>query len=183
MTIPQYLKTHIFYLSLIAVGLIAGHEWLKEHDARLSAESIVRQSEAREKDIESRLLTLQNQTKIRTEVIRKQVASITTPKQAIAAIPSLSDVPLNLRPSPDMPDAVEVSAIPLAQELGQCREDSINLQSCQQELGMESDLRAECRVQLAAITKKPKFWHRVWGQVKTGSVFLSIGIVVAKVLL
>lgn len=183
LTLPSHTGIHLFYLALVIVLGVMAHVWLSEHDERLLAEQTVKVSKQHEADLEAQLKALSSVTAAQVKAVQAKVATVKTVPQAIAAIPELSNLPLNARPIPSMPDDVAVNAVALTQELGACRTDRIELGSCQQAIVLKDGIIAEEKTQIAALTAKPKFWHRVGSKLKNGSILISIGILVGKVLL
>lgn len=156
-----WLRPHVFYLALIAVGLIGGYSWLKEHDARLA-------SDAQVKTAQGQIKQIQNQTKAQLQQVKTIVVQAKTPVQQVAAIPQLADVPLNARIAPTLAPqapAVTVDLQPLMTELVQCKECDLKLTQCQQ-ISVEKDK------EITALKAKPSFWHRV----KVTSEVVGIGI-------
>ena len=164
-----YAKTHLFYLVIGAVILIALRSWLQEHDARLVAESRVKESESRVSQI-----VAEKQAAI--AVLQTKAKAVQTAPQAIAAIPEISSLDLHPRPLPELPTAVAVEAVPLYQALNACAQDRVERLACEK-IVVEKD------VQIKALKAKPKFWKRLGGELKRGTFYVSVGIVVAKVLL
>lgn len=174
-----YLKTHIVYVVVIAIGLIAFHSWLSEHDARLAADQTVKVSEARVADLQQQIAAVNAAAQKQVQVIVKQIEAVKTPAQAIAAIPTLTSAPLNSRPAVDSPTAVTVEAIPLAQELASCKVDRINLTACTANLQTETAIVAQKDVEIVALKKKPGFWKRLLATVKTLGIGIGVGVSLA----
>jgi cytoskeletal protein RodZ len=177
MNLKQYLGTHLFYIVVIAIALVFGRAWLQEHDARLLAEEQIKKSEQQVED-------LQKQIASNDAAAAKQVASVRalqqktkTPEQAIAAIPSLSDVPINTRIGPT-PGTAIVDIMPLFEDLAHCKEDAVELQACQVDYKAETAIAAHKDEQIVALQKKPRFWKRVISSLKTA----AIGAVAAELL-
>jgi len=160
-----YAKTHVFYIIIIAVGLIAFRSWLQEHDARVLAEQTVKQQQSLIADI-----TQQAAQKVR--VVTKVVHDAVTPTQVVAAIPSLTGLPLATREIPGDPVNVTVAAQPLIQLAGDDKTARIQLEACQQ-IGEAKDKQIE------ALKKKPAFWKRVEGTLKAVGVGVGIGLLLS----
>jgi hypothetical protein len=184
--LENYGKTHLFYIILIAVGLFSFHAWQQEHDARLLAEQTVKQTDAQVKTLQQQIVTNNTQAAAKVQVVTKIVHDAVTPAQQIAAVPQLSDVQLNAReiPSlaPDGPPEVAVDLAPLVMELGQCRQDSINLGACTQNYNACQDIVKARDGEIVVLKKKPNFFHRVVGVAKAVGVGIGIGLLLgAKV--
>lgn len=183
-----YLKTHVFYVCLIVVFSLAGYYWVQEHDARVVAEQVAKQSEADVKTLQASVQTLQqqitsNDAKAAADkaALLKALAAVKTPAQAVAALPDVSNLPLHSRISVDNPTQVSVDAVPLFQELNQCKQDAVDLTACRSDLTAQKQIDADKDKQLAdknteiaALKKKPSVWKRVLGRIKSGVIDFAI---------
>lgn len=177
----NYIKTHLFYIILIGLALVAGRAWLQEHDSRLVAETSVKESQARVKDLEGQVVAIKTAADARVKDLQAQARAIKTPAQAIAAIPDVSNIPL--RPLPAGPTSVTVEAIPLYQELAACRVTEVKLNACEKTAEVTQEAVKEKDIQIAALKKKPGFFKRLGGTLKTGGTGVVIGILIKAVLL
>lgn len=166
----NYVKTHAMYIVLIGLGLIGFHSWLTEHDSRVQAETTVRESVARVKDLQAQVVSISTQRDVKVAAIVAAAAKVKTPAQAITGIPEVSNVPLNARAVPDLPTAVTVEAQPLYAELAQCRVTEVKLNACEQTAQVNAQVVKEQVLQITALKKRPSFWRRVGGQVKTALI-------------
>lgn len=182
-SLKSHVATHVFYIVGIAFMVLCGRIWLQEHDARMATDAKLAVSQKQEQALQAQITQLNAQAAVKVAAVKKQVAAIKTTPQAIAAIPSLSSLPLMERAIPAIPDAVAVNAVALAQELGECKEAEINLGACEQTNTRMAEIHTEDQQQIMVLRKKPKFWRRVGSTIKSGSIFISIGVVIAKVLL
>lgn len=166
------MKTHIAYIVLFVVAglgaFLAFDSWRAEHDARLLAEQQVKDSEARIKD-------LQAEADRKVQVITKIVHDAKTPQQVIAAIPEVSSLPLNPRPVAGDPLSVQVDAKNLLDELAAGKAAEVQLGACQEQ-GKEKDK------EIAALKKKPGFWHRLGSGAKKVAIGVAIGYAMKGVL-
>jgi hypothetical protein len=178
----EYAKTHLFYLALIASGLIFFHCWTQEHDQRLLAEQTVKAAQTQVQTLQAQIASEQAQAAATIASIQAKVISVKTPQQAVAAIPDLSSLPLNARPAVDNPTQVSVDAVPLAQTLGQCSEDKVALLSCQQEQGQKDQIISEQKIEIVALKKKPSFLRRVLGTAKAVGIGIGIGVLLVHAL-
>lgn len=177
--VENTLKTHAFYIVVIALGLLGFHSWLSEHDARVKADAAVKQSEATVQSLENRIAAADAAAVVKVQAVVTQVKAIRTPEQAVAAIPALSDLPLNARPAVGLTTTVD--AVPLSQELGQCRENEILLSACQADLTDEKAIVEQKDAQIVTLTKKPKLWKRILGTLKTFALGAAAGYLGAKI--
>lgn len=188
----NYIKTHLFYILMIAGLVVAGRVWLSEHDARVAAEVTVKADEAQSKVLQGSIDELKksivdNDSRAAADraALQHALAAVKTAPQAIAAIPSVSDLALNTRPSIDNPTQVSVDAVPLYQELNQCRQNSVSLGACQSDLASEKAIEEKevAKVvlkddEIKTLKKKPNFLHRLWGVTKivgsTAAIVLTL---------
>jgi hypothetical protein len=175
----NYLKTHLFYLILIAAGIFAGRLWLQEHDLRVQAEAQVKQSELVVKDLQSQIVQTQQQAAAAIKAVQAKVIYVKTPAQAVTAIPDLSTVDLHPRLLPDNPLQIGVDAVPLAQELAQCKEDKIALDACSATDKAKDGIIDQKDLEIKALKKKPSFWNRVKSTMKSVGIGIGIGFALA----
>lgn len=192
--ITEYLKTHLFYVLLIAGAIFAGHSWLVEHDNRLLAEQQAKISEAdarasasRVVDLEASLASTQAARDDQVATLEHRLASVKTPAQALPVVQELAPA---LKPEvASSPNSVSVDTIELAKELTQCREDKVSLDACQVQLKTEQQIVVEKDSQLkdkqdeiVALKKPQKFWKRLGTTVKTFGTGVGVGVAVAILL-
>jgi hypothetical protein len=170
---------HFFSLigGLVLAVLItcAGVSWLREHDARIIAEQTVKASEARVQDLQGQREAVQKQADATLAALRKQAEAVKTPSQAIAAIPDVSTLPLNSRPVPSAPEAVQVDALPLFQELSACKQTAVSLTACQSKLDLTEKIADEKDAEVKALKKPRGFWKRLATTVKDVGIGVAIG--------
>lgn len=175
----EYLKkfalTHITYLVIIGIALIGFHSWQTEHDARLLASQQAKVAEATISGLQQQIVATNAAATKQVQVITKIVRDVQTPAQAVAAIPQLTDAPLNPAPAPN-PTQVSVDAIPLVQILAQAKQDSIELGACRSNETADQQIIAQKQTEIVALKKKPSFWHRVGGTLKIAGIGVGIGI-------
>jgi replicative superfamily II helicase len=168
-------KTHVFYLILIVMGIVAFRTWLSEHEQRVQAENTVKQSQQQVKDLQQQIVAVNAAAVQKVQVITKIVRDATTPSAVVQAVPELTEAPLNARVATDNPAQVSVDAQPLAQVLGQAREDAINLKACQDTSALKDQQLSQKDVQIKALKKKPAFWKRFKKTVELIGVCVGIG--------
>lgn len=173
---------HTFYLILIALGVLAGHVWLQEHDARIAAENTIKVSEANVKSLNDQIATLRSVAAQKVIVIQKEAATI---KDTPTALPVIKAFDPGLAPTTvaALPDRVEVDSVTLAKDIEACRIDRVNLDACSKELTAEKAIVAQKDSEVVALKKKPRFWARFKGSVRSASFWTTVGIVIAKVVL
>lgn len=182
-SVQGYILHHAFYLIIIAVGLVAGYSWLKEHDQRLLSDQQVKVSEARVQSLQSQIEANSVAAQQTIALLKKQAATVRTVPQAIAAIPDVSNLQLTPRALPDDPTRVSVEALPLYNELNQCRQDAAELGACRKNAELMTEQLGEKQKEIVALKKKPKFWARFKSTAKTVGIGAIIGAVGVGVLL
>ncbi len=174
------LKTHIWYLVLIAVGVFGFHVWLQEHDARVAAENAIKASEQQVKTLQTQIATTDTKTAQTVQQVRTVVVQAKTQAQIVQTIPQLTDVPLNVRSGPT-PSTVVVDSTALLTVVSDLKIASVQLAGCQSNYAAEQAIVEQKDLQIAALKKKPKFWKRVKGDMEL--VATGIGIVGTLVVL
>jgi hypothetical protein len=164
--------SHLIWIVAIAVGLGLGHTWLAERDARVLADAQVKAAEANVKTLADQITALRSDAAKQKQAVQAIVKSVKTPAQAIAAIPTLTDLPLNVRPGPD-PLSVTVDATQLFQGLAQCKQDKIDAQSCSQVSAKQDEQIKQKDLEIAALRRKPRFWGRVKNFLKTSAIAIA----------
>lgn len=135
---------------------------LREHDARILADQHVKESAARVNDLELQIDGIERTSREKLAALQKLKSSVTTPAQAIAEIPKLTDVPLVTRVLPDSPSEVAVQAVPLFQDLAECKATGIKLDACTAEMALKGKIVTEEKGQVTALKSKGgNFWQRL----------------------
>lgn len=190
-----YLKTHLVYLIIIAIGLLAFHSWLREHDDKLAALQQEKISETKIADLQRSNTQLAAQTAASdakaaqmVDALKTAVAKVKTPEQAVAALPKVIDLtqfPINARVIPNDPTNVTVAAIPLFQALTDCTETKIELAACSTartnantQLANDREIVNQKDDEIAALKQPKKFWSRMLGTAKAVGVGVGIGITI-----
>lgn len=171
-------SAHTFYIVLGLVCVFGAHEWMAEHDARIRSEFTVKQSEEKVKSLQAELVTTKQATAQKVITIQRVIEKVKTPSDAIAAIPSLSTLPLNARLVPNLPNAVEVDAIPLAQELATCKIAETKLDGCEKSLTITTGIVAEKDAIINAT--KPSLWKRIKHDAIVIGISGAIGFALAE---
>lgn len=183
MLIFKFLKDHpdgCLTTVLVLFLVLCGVSWLKEHDSRLIAEQKVQQAQTQIDSAQKQYQAADAAAKAQITVLKKQAATVKTPAQAIAAIPDLTDLPLNTRPAPGLPNAVIVDAVPLFDALNQGKQDAVNLAACTTKLDDEQKIDTLKDTQIAALEGKQKhgFWKRLKKDAIDTTVTVGIGLAV-----
>lgn len=181
------MKTHIGYwvagVMIAILATFAVRSWLAEHDARLAADLTTAEAKAQVKQLNIDMATIIADKDQLIAGLKKQRAEVKTPQQAIAAIPTLVDVPINLRPDPTDASRITADALPLFQQLNQCKQDAVELNSCKLVSDKKDEIIKIDEQTIAALKKKPSFWKRMTGSLKSAGFWTSAGIIIAKVVL
>jgi hypothetical protein len=175
----HWLLSHVVWIVAIGVAIVIGRSYIAEHDARLLADAQIKISETTISDLRKQMAANNAAAAQKVQTIVKIVHDAKTPEQQLAAVPQLSDVPLNARivPSLSGPAQVAVDLAPLVQELGQCKQDAVKLEACQTNLKVETVISQKKDEQIIALKKKPSLWARITSHGKAA----AIGIVVFEV--
>lgn len=159
-----YLKTHVWYLVVIVVLLLAGRSWITEHDARLLAE----QKAALD---EQQIKSIQAEAALQVAAIEKEKAAIRTPQQAVPVIQAFDPAlrPVAPTTTSEGPQSLEVSvdSVQLAKDLESCRIDRVNLAACQKQSQLQQD-------EVKVLKKKPGFWKRLGHDLKTAAIGVAV---------
>lgn len=181
-----FLKTHLFYVIIIAILALAGHQWLQEHDARLRAE-------AQEKISETAITGLQKQMSDRDMQAQQQVSSlqqlvktVKTPIQVVKEIPVVAPtlpVPPVLQPD-DSINFPKADVLPLFQQLADGKQCAIQLVTAQKDLTDEKSIVGQKQLELDGYKKAAGhhgFFGKLWGGAQKVGL-LGIGIALGKVI-
>ena len=184
------IKPHLIYWVLIVVALIGFRSWLVEHDNRLLTAANNKVLETQVSTLQSSITQLEADKKqiqaaadSQVEAWKQAAKKVTTPQQAILAIPDVSQLPIHSRPSVDNPLQVSVDALPLYQELNQCRQDQVSLGACQalrekdaETLVAKDSIIKSKDTEIANLKQPQGFWKRFTGTIKQVGIGIGIGI-------
>lgn len=162
--LTQFVEAHFkkaLYIAVVFALLLAGKSWLAEHDGNLMRSEIVKAAEAKVQTLQGEVMDLQKAGAAQKTVIIREAAAVKTPMQAIAAIPSMTDAPLNARSLPDAPSAVSVDAVPLFQELTRCKVQGVDLNTCQATAEKTGEIVKEKDLEIQALKHPKGFWKRL----------------------
>jgi len=177
--IKQFFGTHLFYLVIIAIGIVAFHAWSQEHDARLAAEATIKTSQVTIATLQQQIQQTNTQAAAKVRTIVKIVHDLgpaPTTGQIVAAVPQITDAPLNARVITNDPTNISVAAQPFLQFVEQATTDKVNLGACQSDLNNETAIAAQKDVQIAALKKKPSLIHRITGVAKAVGIGVGVGL-------
>jgi hypothetical protein len=178
--ILDYLKTsagkHVFGIVIAALVLLVGSSWLQEHDSRLKAESTINQTRVVIDGLQAQMKATDAANKTVIAALQKQRAEVKTAPQAVQAIQAEAKTDaevqaLDVQPLPDAPEAVRVNSVPLFQKLNSCAQCGDNLTAARSDLATQQAIDKQKDEQIAALKRKPTFWHRV----KVTAITLGIG--------
>jgi hypothetical protein len=178
--IVNYLKTsagkHVFGIVVAALVLLVGSSWLQEHDRRLMADVTVNQAQLQIDALKQQFAATDAANKMAIAALVRQRAEVKTAPQAVQAIQAEAKTDtevqaLDVQPLPDAPDAVRVNSVPLFQKLNSCAQCGDNLTAARSDLATQQAIDKQKDEQIAALKRKPAFWHRV----KVTAITLGIG--------
>ena len=188
-----FLLSHLCWLILVGAGWIGFHAWLQEHDQRLLSDQVAKVAQQQISDLQAANAVLQKQiadsdaqAQKTISALQAQSAQVKTNAQAIAAMPDVSSLPATIRPIQNSSDFLlpEADLLPLFQQLATGKEDAVALTACQaaraNDVTIEANKDKEIAAQgqeIAAIKKKPSFWHRVGSITKQVLIGVGIGVV------
>jgi hypothetical protein len=176
----NYIKTHLFYITLIGVTLVCAKVWLQEHDARIKAEATVKLEQASIAQLQAQISATDKATMQQIAALKQRAATVRTPAQAIVAIPDVSQLHPILNPVPNDPANVTVQALPLFTALEQCKEVNIDDTACHKDLDASKQIIADQTLEIKALKKKPSFLKRVWGIAKIAIISAGVGVLLAR---
>jgi len=195
--LKQYAGTHLFYLVIGGIALLAFHSWKEEHDARLLAEQQIKASDAAVKVSQDQITTLQKQISVndaksaqQIAALSKLVTSVKTPAQAAAEIPQVApNLPSPVVVEPDNSIAFpKEDVLPLFQDLAEGKTCAVKLAQIQADYAAEQQIAAQKDVQLGArdkeiaVLKHPRgFWHRLGSAMKQVGIGIGIGVAIVEV--
>lgn len=162
--LKTYAKTHIFYIVVIVIGVVAFRTWLSEHDARMKADAAIQQAEITIKTLQDHQAATDAAATQKVQTVVKIVHDATTPAQVVTSLPQIDTqiaAQLNARQVPMSPADVQVNAAALIQVVGDLKTSQVQLGACQSNLADEKAIAAQKEIEIAALKKKPSFWARV----------------------
>ena len=123
-----WVVSHLIWIVSLAVALGLGRISLADHDERVAAEAEIRVSQATVANLEQQIKNTDAAAATKVQTIVKIVHDTPpTPAGVVAAVPQLTDAPLNARVIQNDPTNISVAAIPFLQFLQQSAIDKVNL--------------------------------------------------------
>lgn len=175
-----WIVSHLVWIVAVVVALGVGNIALQQYKQTLAVNAQLTVSEANVKSLQQQIATTDAQAAQKVQTIVKIVHDAPpTPAGVVAAVPQLTDAPLNARVIPNDPVDVSVAAVPFLQFVAQAATDKVNLTACTSDLGNEKAIVTQKDVQIADLKKKPKFLKRVENAGKLIGVGVGIGIFLA----
>jgi hypothetical protein len=194
--IKKFASTHVFYLVVLAIGAIAFHSWLGEHDARLqaaqeekAAEVLVKASQDQINALQSQIASNDAKAQQQIDALTKVVQAVKTPQQVVSQLPIVAPnlpVPATVQ-TDDSITFPKADVLPLFQDLADGKIAATKLEQCQTDYSAEQQIAAQKDEQLkqkgneiAALKQKPSFWKRAKGTLKSVGIGVGIGVVIAS---
>src|SRR5208282_2865543 len=178
--VKTFVLSHLIWVVAIAVALVLGNITLKEHDARVVAEASIKVSQANIAALQQQITDRDAQLAQKVTVITKVVHDLgpaPTAGQIVAAIPQLTDAPLNARVIAGDNVNISVAAFPLIQVLQQAAIDHAANLTCQADLTDQKAVSVQKDAEIAALKKKPSFISRVKHVAEAVGVGIAIGLI------
>ncbi len=175
----HWILTHLVWIVLGASVLVGGRVWLTEHDQRMAADAAIKVSQANISNLQQQIKDRDAAAAQKTQTIVKIVHDLgpaPTTGQIVAAIPQLTDAPLNARTIPGDPVNISVAAMPLVTVLQQAAMDHVANSACQADLTAQKSISAQKDLEIAALKKKPSFLNRVKHVAEAVGVGITIGL-------
>lgn len=182
-TPTQTWHIHAYYLGIILAAVLLGYSWIKEHDARLAADAAVKTAQVQIQTLQQQIADRDKQVQQTVAPIVKIIHDTVTVPQAIQQIPNVVVQPLKAPIVPAPNNAVlipEPDVIPVFDQLADDKVCRPLLTAAQQDLVDQKNISNQKDDQIAALKKKPGFWHRVSTVAKQVGTGIGIGIVLAK---
>lgn len=176
----HFLLSHIAWVILVGVGLVGIHAYQQEHDARLLSDQAIKVAEVQVKSLQQSIADRDKQTQAQVAPIVKIIHDVSTPAQAVAALPKVIDLPVPVIAQPN--NAVLIPAPDVVPIFAAVADDKVCralLTTANQDLGDTKNIVVQKDVEITALKKPKSFWHRVGGTLKSVGVGIGIGIALA----
>lgn len=174
---------HAYYLGLVAVAVLLGYSWLKEHDQRLLADQQVRTAQVQINSLQQQIADRDKQAQQTVAPIIKIIHDTVTVPEAIKQIPNIVVQPLKTPIVSALNNAVlipEPDVLPIFDQLADDKVCRPLLAAAQQNELDQTGIIKQKDDQIVALKKKPGFWKRVGGVAKQVGIGIGIGVLVAK---
>lgn len=167
-----FIKAHARFIEIavpVVVVAVVFALAIREHQARTQADATIKAAQSQIADLQKQQTAVASVAAVKVSVLRKQAAAVDTPAKAVQVltVPTLAQkaaldtTPLDIKPLPNMPGSVSVDALPLYQTLNVCKQNTVNLDACTLELGLQKQIDGQKDIEITALKAKPKFWGRV----------------------
>jgi hypothetical protein len=176
------IRPHLFWIIVGSVALFGFRSWMAEHDARLLADVQVKESQGTIDGLRQQIAAGKVETQKQVQVVVKEVQAAKTPAEQIAEINKLAQNPVHAEPVLEDPSKITVDLAPMLAEESECRQEAIRLGACEQEIKYRDAIDVEQGKQVAALKKRPGFWHRVADTAKKVAIGVGVGVVTAVVI-
>jgi hypothetical protein len=181
----HFILSHLIWVAVAIAGGVGFYSWKGEHDSRLFSDAQVASSNAAVKSLQQQIVSRDAQAAKEQQVIVKVIRDVQTPQQAVIQLPEVLTNPLP-KPVALTPEGNAVipmpDIVPLFQQLADDKLCRSQLAVTVADLSDEKTIVTQRDSEIAALKKKPSFWHRVAGTMKAVGVGIGIGIAAGKVL-
>ena len=174
----HWLLTHLLWIVALGVGYAGFSQWKYEHDTNAAKAVQIAVAQNTITQLNAQIIANNTQAAQKVTTITKIVHDVTTPAQAVAAIPILTNIPLNARVIPGNAVDVEVAALPLVDLIGQYQIAQTNLSACQANITAEKAIVVQQAGEIATLKKKPPLKQRIVHALKVGGTIFGIGVVI-----
>jgi hypothetical protein len=176
--------THLIVAVLaVAITYGAAHAFWSEHEQHALAAQSLKAAQTTIDGLTRNIAAVNAQASSDRARLQRALASVKTPQQAIAAIPSvplITNLPLNARIAPDNPTQVSVDAVALYTEINQCAQQTVALNACTQNVSDLTQIEAQQAAQIKVLKKKPTLLTRIKHVAEAVGVGVLIGVLVAR---
>ena len=172
-----WLMSHLVWVVAVLVAYVGFTNWKFEHDNAAAKNAQVQIAQATIAQLNAQIAATDKATAAKVITITKIVHDSRTPPQVVAAIPTLTNIPLNARTIPGDPVDVAVAAIPLIDLVGQFSVAQTNLTACQTDLGNEKAIASQQADEIKVLKKKPPLGKRLTHALKIGGIVFGIGVI------
>ena len=175
----HWVLSHIIWLVAAVTLYIGFSAWRGAHDQALIAQTTIKGSQDVIAQLQKQIAANDAAAAQKTQTIVKIVHDLgpaPTTGQVVAAIPQLTDAPLNARTIPGDPVNISVAAMPLVTVLQQAAVDHVANSACQADLTAQKSISAQKDLEIAALKKKPSFLNRVKHVAEAVGVGVAIGL-------
>jgi hypothetical protein len=181
--IKHFILSHLIWVVLVSAAIIGFYAWRGEHDARIQAEATVKAAQGQIQTLQQGIADRDKQAAIQVAPIIKIIHDTVTVPQAVAALPQIVNAPLPAPVVIQPNNAVlipEPDVLPLFNQVADDKVCRIQLDTTTKDLTDTKAIVVQQTTEIVALKKKPSFWHRVGGTLKTIAIGVGIGVAIAK---